>query len=146
MCNICTQAILAVQSLFVSTPRDQLIERLRSAQAALQSVDPTQALAAVEQLSQARAAVDAALDEALALAALEGESLRTIAVTANLAPNSVPPRLGRSASLGNYGADGKVGSRGVERARYDRERGDYEPASKDVEPLRFQRRKRTKDS
>ena len=79
---------------------------------------------AVEQLSRARDAVDAALDEAMARAALEGASFRSVASRAGLAPNSVAPRLARTAALSPY-ADpaGRVGSAGVERARYDAEQG-----------------------
>ena len=81
---------------------------------------PDDPMQAVEQLSRIRDAVDAALDEAMARAALEGASFRSVASRAGLAPNSVAPRLARTAALSPY-ADlaGLVGSAGVERARYD---------------------------
>ena len=57
---------------------------------------PEDPMQAVEQLSRARDAVDAALDEAMARAALEGASFRSVASRAGLAPNSVAPRLART--------------------------------------------------
>lgn len=127
----------------MTTPtHDQLLQHLRSVRESLERVDPGRPEETVERLSRARAELDAALDEAMALAALAGSSLRTVAGLANLAPNSVPPRLARSASLSPYrNQEGKVSSSGVERARYDRERGTYQPAAEPVEPLRFRRRR-----
>ena len=96
---------------------------------------------AVEQLSRAREAVDAALDEAMARAALEGASFRSVASRAGLAANSVAPRLARTTALSPY-ADpaGRVGSTGVERARYDAEQGRPAPAAAPESRLRFRRR------
>ena len=73
---------------------------------------PDDPMQAVEQLSRAREAVDAALDEAMARAALEGASFRSVASRAGLAPNSVAPRLARTTALSPY-ADpaGRVGQR-----------------------------------
>lgn len=126
---------------------DQLLQHLREVRASLEDIDPTRGEETVERLSHARARLDAALDEAMALAALQGASLRTVAGRAGVAPNTVPPRLARTSSLSPYtNADGKVASAGVERARYDRERGTTPPPPAPsqpagVEPLRFRRRR-----
>jgi hypothetical protein len=102
---------------------------------------PEDPMLAVEQLSRAREAVDAALDEAMARAALEGASFRSVASRAGLAPNSVAPRLARTAALRPYAdPDGRVGSTGVERARYDAEQGRPAPAAAPESRLRFRRR------
>lgn len=102
---------------------------------------PEDPMQAVEQLSRARDAVDEALDEAMARAALEGASFRSVASRAGLAPNSVAPRLARTAALSPY-ADpaGRVGSSGVERARYDAEQGRPAPTTAPEPRLRFRRR------
>jgi hypothetical protein len=102
---------------------------------------PNDPMQAVEQLSRAREAVDAALDEAMARAALEGASFRSVATRAGLAANSVAPRLARTAALSPYAdPDGRVGSAGVERARYDAEQGRPAPAAAPEPRLRFRRR------
>ena len=77
----------------------------------------------------------------VARAALEGASFRSVASRAGLAPNSVAPRLARTAALSPY-ADpaGRVGSTGVERARYDAEQGRPAPAAAPEPRLRFRRR------
>ena len=112
------------------------------ARALLASV-PQDPMQAVEQLSRARDAVDEALEEAMARAALEGASFRSVASRAGLAPNSVAPRLARTAALRAY-ADpaGRVSSAGVERALYDAEQGRPAPTPDSApEPrLRFRRR------
>lgn len=78
----------------------------------------------------------------MAEAVLDGASLRAVAEHAGIAPNTVPPRLGRTATLGAYATDtGRVTADGVTRARYDRERGTPPPTEPPaVEPLRFRRR------
>jgi hypothetical protein len=119
---------------------DDPVSPLQSARDLLASV-PDDPMQAVEQLSRAREAVDAALDEAMARAALEGASFRSVASRAGLAPNSVAPRLARTAALSPY-ADpaGRVGSTGVERARYDAEQGRPAPDAAPEPKLRFRRR------
>ena len=47
----------------------------------------------IARLSEAAQRVQSALDEAMAVAALDGFSMRAIALPAKVAPNSVPPRL-----------------------------------------------------
>lgn len=116
--------------------------RLAAACAALEEAASAEPGQAVEPLARARTLVDAALDEAMAEALLAGSSMRAVAQDAGVAPNTVPPRLGRTDSLRGYsGADGRVGADGVTRARYDRERGTPPPpAPPAAEPLRFRRR------
>ncbi len=120
---------------------EPLLKRLRAVEAHLARVDVKDSSQTVEELAQARDELHLALDEAMALAALDGLSLRAIAGLAGLAPNSVPPRLARTASLSPYqNQAGKVVSPGVERARYDQERGTPKP-SEPTAPLRFRRRR-----
>lgn len=114
---------------------------LDRARAALEAAAQAEASAAVEHLARARALLDGALDEAMAEALLAGASVRAVAEAAGVAPNTVPPRLGRTAALAAYGnTDGRVTSEGLARARYDRERGQEPPLAPTVEPLRFRRR------
>jgi hypothetical protein len=138
--SACACAITAYAQLMSDEPPTPI----RTARDLLASV-PDDPMQAVEQLSRARDAVDEALDEAMARAALDGASFRSVASRAGLAPNSVAPRLARTAALRPY-ADpaGRVGSAGVERARYDAEQGRPAPTSAPEpapEPrLRFRRR------
>jgi hypothetical protein len=119
-----------------------LVEQLTAVRDALDRVRADSPDEAVEHLGRARVALDAALDEAMALAALAGSSLRAVADRAGVSPNTVPPRLARTAALGDYASgDGKVSSAGVERARYDVDRGSYSPAPAAPVPLRFRRRR-----
>lgn len=114
-------------------------DALAAARAALQRIDPSDPEDTVRCLRAARDALDAALNEAMANAALTGSSIRSVADMAGLAPNSVAPRLARTASLSGYvDADGRVTAAGVQRARYDHQEG-REP-SVPAEPLRFRRR------
>jgi hypothetical protein len=122
---------------------DPLAEALRAAKAAIEDLDPsapTDPAALVAALSAARDRLDEALDEAMATAALHGASMRKVAQAAMLAPNTLPPRLARTASLADYADEGKVTSGSLERARHDRRRGTYEPAPNPPEALRFRRR------
>ncbi|PJI95127.1 hypothetical protein [Luteimicrobium subarcticum] len=120
--------------------------RLRAARDALEAAAAAPRGEAVEQLAEARGLVDAALDEAMAESLLDGASMRSVALDAGVAPNTVPPRLARTAALAAYsGPDGRVSAEGVTRARYDRERGTPPPdpapgTGPDVVPLRFRRR------
>lgn len=93
-------------------------------------------------LTHAQAELAAALDEAMARAALGGASVRTIAAHAEVAPNSVPPRLARSASLQDYAEAGKVSAEGLAVARADlkEQRSDPERPSA---PFTFTPRRRT---
>ncbi|ANC32158.1 hypothetical protein [Isoptericola dokdonensis] len=126
----------------MTTRRQSDRPRLDAARAALDEASTAEPGRAVEPLARARALLDGALDEAMAEAVLDGASLRAVAELAGVAPNTVPPRLGRTTILGGYASpQGRVTADGVSRARYDRERGTPPPADPPVvEPLRFRRR------
>lgn len=101
---------------------------------------PEDAMDAVACLGEARGLLDEALNDAMAEAALQGASLRSVALRAGLSPNAVPPRLARTDSLGAYtDPDGKVSSTSVERARYDSELGRPAPEPR----MAFKRRRPT---
>lgn len=113
---------------------DELSDRYDEAVTALAEVDLTSSTSAVTSLTHARDAVQSALDEAMARAVThEGASLRQVAQLAGIAPNSVAPRLARSATLSPYSKDGRVDARGITLARADHEEGDGAP-------MRFVRR------
>jgi hypothetical protein len=112
---------------------DELSTRYDEAVSALAEVDLTSPTAAVSSLTRARDAVQSALDEAMARAVtLEGTSVRQVAALACIAPNSVPPRLARSATLAAYSRDGRVDAEGITLARADH----HQPEA----PMRFVRR------
>ncbi len=118
---------------------DAVVEHLAAVRAALEHVHPEDGEDTVRRLRGARDALDDALNEAMAQAALAGSSFRAVADMAGVAPNSVAPRLARTASLGGYGdPDGRVTAVGVQRARYDHLEG--RKPSAPAEPLRFRRR------
>jgi len=83
---------------------------------ALATADPARALA---DLATAGRAVDAAIQEAMAAAVLAGTSMRRVAEIAGIAPNSVPPRLARSAPLAPYVAAGTITADSIAVARHD---------------------------
>jgi DNA-directed RNA polymerase specialized sigma24 family protein len=127
---------------FMHTEDGSLEAALRQARAELAGVDAEDPEGSVPALRRARDAIDKALDEAMALAALEGTSLRQVAALAGIAPNTLSPRLGRTQALRAYSDQGRVGSVGIERARYDKERGHDEPPSgPEPAPMRFRRRR-----
>lgn len=116
---------------------DELTTRYEQAVTALGEVDLTSSTTAVTSLTQARDAVQSALDEAMAQAVTrEGASLRQVAALAGIAPNSVSPRLARSATLSAYSRDGRVDAQGITLARVDHHQD---------EPMRFVRRTKTGD-
>jgi len=118
---------------------DAVLVHLATVRAALEHVHPEDGEDTVRHLRAARDTLDAALNEAMAHAALAGSSIRAVAGMAGVAPNSVAPRLARTASLGGYGdPDGRVTAVGVQRARYDHQEGRQPSAP--AEPLRFRRR------
>ena len=61
----------------------------------------------------------------------EGASVRQVAALAGIAPNSVSPRLVRSATLSAYSRGGRVDAQGIAVARADHQ---------EDAPLRFVRR------
>ena len=100
---------------------------------ALGAGDPEQVVA---ELSRANRVLDDALREAMAAAVLDGSSMRRVAEVAGLAPNSVPPRLARSKSLGPYADEGSVTAQGIAVARYEAAAESGRP------PLKFTPRRR----
>lgn len=102
-------------------------------------------LAPAEALPHLREAADELtllIDGCLAAAVLEpGTSLRSVAARAGLSENAVGPRLARTSALAAYANEaGRVTAGGVERARYDLEKGTPPPAPPTA-PLRFKPRR-----
>ena len=98
---------------------DPLLDTIEQARALLGAPLPDSAVELTELLTRVHELVNSALDETMARAALGGASLRTIASSAQVAPNTVPPRLARSAVLGSYAQGGKVSAQGLAVARAD---------------------------
>jgi hypothetical protein len=98
---------------------DPLLDTIEQARALLGAPLPDSAVELTELLTRVHELVNSALDETMARAALGGASLRTIASSAQVAPNTVPPRLARSAVLGSYAQGGKVSAEGLAVARAD---------------------------
>jgi len=92
-------------------------------------------------LQQAAAALTALIDETMARAVVDDRtSIRAAGAGAGLTENAVGPRLAKTRTLGGYANEaGRVTAAGVERARYDKERGAAAPAP----ALRFTPRRRT---
>lgn len=121
MRSICTCAEKWRKVGRVSAQRiDLLVAQVRQQLAEPLPTDPTELVAG---LARAAGVLSEALDEAMARAALDGASLRSIAGRAGVAPNSVPPRLARSQALAEYADAGKVSAEAVVVARADRARG-----------------------
>ncbi|MDO5739912.1 MAG: hypothetical protein Q4P07_07155 [Ornithinimicrobium sp.] len=117
---------------------DELTTRYAEAVTTLGKVDLTSSTVAVTSLTQARDAVQSALDEAMAQAVThEGTSVRQIAALAGIAPNSVSPRLARSATLAAYSRGGRVDAQGITLARADHQ---------EDAPMRFVRRNSKRNS
>ncbi|SOC52747.1 hypothetical protein [Ornithinimicrobium cerasi] len=109
---------------------------------ALQTADGLPPAEALPHLRVAAEELTALLDGCLAAAVLEpGTSLRSVAARAGLSENAVGPRLARTPALAAYANDaGRVTAGGVERARYDLEKGTPPPAPPTT-PLRFKPRR-----
>lgn len=103
------------------------------------ALDAGDAEDAVAELSAASRALEDATREAMAEAVLDGTSMRRVAEVAGLAPNSVPPRLARSKSLGPYADEGAVTAQGIAVARYDAAARAGRP------PLRFTPRRKDRN-
>ncbi|WP_171198007.1 hypothetical protein [Nakamurella aerolata] len=93
-------------------------QRIELVQQQLAGSVPSDPLELVRLLADIAAQLEEAMNEAMALAALDGAAGRTIAAAASLAPNSVPPRLARTELLSNFAEDGRVSSEGVAAARF----------------------------
>lgn len=116
-----------------------------STSAVRSALDAAEGLPPGEALPHLRSAADELtllLDACLAAAVLEqGASLRAVAARAGLSENAVGPRLARTPALAAYANEaGRVTAGGVERARYDREKGTPAP-SPPTTPLRFKPRR-----
>lgn len=101
-----------------------------------QTRETTDPLEAVRLLGEARRALDAVSEEAMARAVLEGRSVRQVGDAAGIAPNSVPPRLARSTTLGGYTSGQTITGPDIDQARLD-------AAISRSQGLRFQPRRRT---
>ena len=117
------------------------------AREALAAADPADPAAALPRLREAQEHLSAAIDEAMAAAVVEGETLRSAGALAGLSENAVGPRLARTRTLAAYQSeDGRVTAAGVERARYDVERGRHTPlppGAAPPAPMRFRPRRPT---
>jgi hypothetical protein len=82
----------------------------------------------------------------MARAALSGASLRVIASSAQVAPNTVPPRLARSAVLGSYAEGGRVSAEGLAVARADQRQQHDADGSVEQPAFTFTPRRRTRPS
>lgn len=111
----------------------------------LEAADGTAPEEALPHLRAAAEELAALVDECMAAAVLEaGASLRSVGARAGLSENAVGPRLARTAALGGYAnGSGRVTATGVERARYDREKGAPPPPAPPSAPLRFKPRRST---
>lgn len=87
---------------------------------------------ALASLREAAEQLTTLIDETMARAVVDdGASIRAAGASAGLTENAVGPRLARTRTLGGYANDaGRVTAAGVERARYDKERGESAPAPK----------------
>ena len=125
-------------------PIGTAVERAREALAAADPADPAGAL---PRLREAQDHLTAAIDEAMAAAVVEGQTIRSAGALAGLSENAVGPRLARTRTLAAYQSEeGRVTAAGVERARYDVERGRHEPLAPGAAPpapMRFRPRRPT---
>lgn len=102
-------------------------DNITAARALLHAPMPKSEVELTDLLTRAQEHITAALDETMARAALGGASMRTIAASAQVAPNSVPPRLARSATLSSYAEGGKVTAEALAVARADQKRLTFIP-------------------
>lgn len=122
-------------------------EAVKAAQEALKRVDPDQPSDALPLLREASENLTEAIDAAMAAVVLEdGGTIRQAGQLAGLSENAVGPRLARAPMLAAYSEPtGRVTAKGVERARYDLERGRLEEQDEPVKPLRFKARRPSPD-
>ena len=119
---------------------------VRAAREELAGVDADRPDEALPRLRAAQEHLVVALDEAMAVAVVEGSSLRSTGALAGLSENAVGPRLARTNLLRAYGDDtGRVTANAVVRARYDIEQGRHrdDPAADAgaAKPMRFRARR-----
>ena len=119
------------------TPLAQAIAQVR---ALLDEATGADSATTLEALGKAHALLSSALNEAMAASLLDGASIRQVGAAAGLSPNAVPPRAAQSPLLTAYAPEGRLTRAGIERARYDAERGT--PLAPDQpQPLTFRRRR-----
>jgi hypothetical protein len=123
---------------------DPMIANIDAARALLGEPMPTSPVELTELLTRAQEYLTAALDETMARAALGGASLRSIASSAQVAPNTVPPRLARSAVLGSYAEGGRVSAEGLAVARADQRQQRDQDGAAGGPTFTFTPRRRTK--
>src|SRR5262245_37929434 len=125
-------------------PIGAAVERAREA---LDAAEPGDPAAALPRLREAQEHLTVAIDEAMAAAVVEGETLRAAGQLAGLSENAVGPRLARTRTLAAYQSEeGRVTAAGVERARYDVEQGRHAPLAPGAAPpppMRFRPRRPT---
>ena len=122
---------------------DRLEDSIRAARELLTPPLPGDEVGLTELLTRVQEHIGAALDETMARAALSGVSVRTIASSASVAPNTVPPRLAHSAALAAYAEGGKVTAEGLAVARADRRQQQAAQQPNSPEPFTFTPRRRT---
>ena len=123
---------------------DPLQASIEAARELLGNPLPTSPVELTEVLTRAQEHLTAALDETMARAALSGASLRAIASSAQVAPNTVPPRLARSAVLGSYAEGGRVSAEGLAVARADQRQQREADGSAEQPAFAFTPRRRTR--
>ena len=128
-----------------SVKPDPIGSAVEHARHALAGVDPDDPATALPRLREAQELITAAIDEAMAAAVVEGETLRSAGALAGLSENAVGPRLARTRTLAAYQSEeGRVTAAGVERARYDVEQGRHQPLAPGAPtpaPMRFRPRR-----
>jgi hypothetical protein len=131
----------------MSTAPDPIRTAVQRAREALEGVDLGDPATALPRLREAQDLITAAIDEAMAAAVVDGETLRSAGALAGLSENAVGPRLARTRTLAAYQSEeGRVTAAGVERARYDVEQGRHQPlppGAAPPAPMRFRPRRPT---
>ena len=122
---------------------DRLNDSITAARDLLTPPLPEDEVGLTEVLTRVQEHIGAALDETMARAALGGASVRSIASSAQIAPNTVPPRLARSATLAAYAEGGKVTAEGLAVARADHRQQQAEQPPNSSGTFTFTPRRRT---
>lgn len=119
---------------------------LAAVRRALDEAEARDSAGALPYLREAADRLTELIDESMAAAVLTGQaSIRSAGLSAGLTENAVPPRLARTRTLGAYADErGRVTATGVERARYDLEKGVPAPAAAAAPPMRFKPRRPSK--
>jgi hypothetical protein len=130
-----------------SASPDPIESSIEHARHALAAIDASDLATALPRLREAQELITSAIDEAMAAAVVDGETLRSAGALAGLSENAVGPRLARTRTLAAYQSEeGRVTAAGVERARYDVEQGRHQPlppGAPPPAPMRFRPRRPT---